>query len=151
MRNILPRAVLLLCLFAAHGAMAQAVWENSTTNEPVRIEFGPEYTMKGDVRVQKVYTDDGTKFPAVFLPVSPLEVYHNPSEPFQPELPEAPMRLVQLSGSENDKQKAKLLEQAEGKHVEITYNLSVSVLGGLEPVELSVSSIKILGDAKNSK
>jgi hypothetical protein len=151
MRNVLLRAVLLLCFSVAHGAMAQALWENSTTNEPVRIEFGPEYTMTGDVRVQKVYTDDGTKFPHVFLPVSPLEVYQDPSAPFQPEIPGAPMRLVQLSSSETDKQKAILLEQAEGKHVEITYNLGVSVLGGLEPVELSVSRIKILGDAKNSK
>jgi hypothetical protein len=148
-RNLL--ICIATCALALQSSEAQELWENSTTNESVKIEFGPEYTMKGDVRVQKVYTDEGTAFPHIFLPDSPLEVKHDPTAPFQPELPEAPMRLVQLSDPATDKQKAKLLEQAEGKHVEITYNLSVSVIAGLEPVELSVSRIKILGDAKNSK
>jgi len=142
----------LLCVFTATSicsAVAQSLWENSTTKDPVKVSFGPDYTMKGDIRVQKIYTSEGTQFPHVFLPEAPLEVLDdNPA--FSPALPEKPMRIVVLQTLSDDKQMLKKLEEAEGKHVEITFGL-VSISDELlEPIGLLVEKITILGDAKNS-
>jgi hypothetical protein len=126
------------------------LWENSTTKAPVKVEFGPEYTMKGDIRIQKIYGHNGTVFPYVFLPEAPIEVRQDPSEPFQPELPEAPMRTVVASAGFDKKDVERTLEAAEGNHVEITFNLSVDAERVMEPVKLIVERINILGDAKNS-
>lgn len=144
-----------LVIFAAayaitlHGALSQSLWENSTTKDPVKVSFGPDYTMKGDIRVQKIYTSEGTQFPHVFLPEAPLDVLDdNPA--FSPALPEKPMRIVVLRTLSDDKQMLKKLEEAEGKHVEITFSITSISDELLEPVGLLVEKITVLGDAKNS-
>ncbi len=114
------------------------------------MEFGVEYTMVGDIRVQKIYGDDGTAFPSVFLPESPIEVSHQPSDSFQPELPEAPMRIVVAEADHGKRQVANALQNAEGKHVELTFVLSVDVKSLMEPVKLVVRRIKIISAASNS-
>lgn len=137
----------LIALFTT-SMRADAVWENSTTRQPVKVEFGPAYTMQGDVRVQKIYTSEETQFPHVFVPDAPMEVFND--GPYAPALPEKPMRIVVLRTHKDDKATAKRIEQAEGKHVEITFRLMSISDELLEPIGLLVEKIKILGDATNS-
>jgi hypothetical protein len=145
-----------LVIFAAayaitlHGALSQSLWENSTTKDPVKVEFGPSYTVKGDIRVQKIYTSESTQFPHVFLPEAPLEVLDNDPE-MSSAVPEKPMRIVVLREVHGDKQMLKQLEKAEGKHVEITFFLTTDINDELlEKIGLMVEKITVLGDAKNS-
>jgi len=144
---------LLACLLVIQVALGQgdgslAVWENTTTNSPAEVTFGMEYTMRGDIRVQKIFTSNGKEFPSVFLPELPLKIY-NDDPAFDLGMSDDPLRIIVLQTS--DKKMAQKLEQAEGKYVEIAYRLTSINAELLAPVGLLVERVTILGDAKNSK